>query len=247
MSARKGMDWYRRYMPRSRGAQMTLPSNNDARWEAFFLNRQPDAYFETMSRRMALDNLTRDELDAQRVPQIDFRAIQVKFEEIKGKLDRKEYRQQGGTLEDDLEFSGDVCDLKILMQGLEIPPAELRGNVRPGGLVWGAVPPVSISEMRSEVGRTLGHWQEIKAFIENGAPRERQRSAEYFGIATELFLFLRTKGEWLHDFKRRASCNPEEPDDLIQDEFVLGTLNLMESYIRNVDSGISYFIYPNWA
>ena len=226
MSARKN---------RRRGAVLTLPSNNDERWTTFFLDSQPNAYFETMARRMALDNLNRDEILAQRVPQLDINAIQDKFEQIRARLQLDHYHShwKNKTLEDNLQFSRDVCELKTLMQGLQIPPANSDTELL-NPHTHGVIPDVTISAMRSEIGRTLGHLQEITAFVKG--ERIREGEEEYDDIKGEWDDFEQTNREWLRGFRRRASCNPENLRAPIQDEFVLGTFDLLESYTERNSS-----------
>jgi len=239
MSPRKNWALYTpraNYTGRSRGAVLTLPSNNDERWKTFFLNDtdKTDKYFEEMVQRMALENLKTAEIGAKTVPQLDINAIRYQFQTIRSRIQLEYYDallHGQGTLEDDLDFSRDVCGLKTLMQGLQIPPA--NGGI-PNPRTHGVVPDVTISAMRSEIGRTLGHLQEITAFVKGERIRFRQRGEEgYNRIKAEWDGFKDAEEEWLWGFQRRASRNPERLRSSTQDEFVLGTFDLIESYTGN--------------
>ena len=103
------------YQRRAREAMLDHSVNNDDRWIKFFSRQKSDAEFETMARRLALENKTEEEIDRIEVPKIEVPAIRNKFNSISRKL-----QSYGLDLEDNTEFSREIYELRLLVAGREI-------------------------------------------------------------------------------------------------------------------------------
>jgi len=227
------------YQRRPRQAILDDTVDNQERWETFFSQERNENDFYEMARRLALENKTDEEMNDNQygVPDVQVAAIQDKFDSINGKIQRGYFDSylSGGhyyfhSLEESRRFGREICELRLLLCGREIPRRSRRSPDP-------RAPFVSISEIKRDVSATVKQMGEIQKFIRN---RNRQ-SIRYNVINGNVFDDIVNRWdnqvrdvdeEWMNSFMARASTpNPGNPQNQNQDDYALGIFNLVEAYV----------------
>jgi len=200
----------------NRKSQAPISRSNNQKWIEFFFS-QPD--LATMAARMEVPLNGRNLLR-----QVDPLRVQDGFNKIRDSLMEAVEDGDVPILEEDLEFSRAVSELKTLMMG------QTSRVLYPSPVLV-----VTLSEMRVALAKILGYVHEMFGFIQHdrrqGRERDPARDVLRNALVRECEQYL--GGGWWRDLERRMAFDARNPGDEDLDHFAMSAFNQMECFRRH--------------